>query len=104
MQAIFIIPILILVVIIPESPRWLASHGRSQESLAVLARLSGYSIDHPDIMEQHDEIMLAVNLQQRIGSGSWKELVQEDDLKSRRRFLIACAIQGASFLQSVVRG
>lgn len=96
MQAIFIIPILVLVIIIPESPRWLASHGRSQESLEVLARLSGSSIDNPDILEQHDEIMLAVNLQQRIGSGSWKELVQEDDLKSRRRFLIACAIQGMS--------
>ncbi|WVW82652.1 hypothetical protein I302_104663 [Kwoniella bestiolae CBS 10118] len=93
MQAIFIIPILVLVFIVPESPRWLASHGRSQESLEVLARLQGKPIDHADVVAQHREIQQAVEIEQSLGSGKWSDLLHEDDLKSRRRLIIACAIQ-----------
>lgn len=93
LQAIFQIPILILVFIVPESPRWLASHGRTEESLAVLARLQGKSITHTDVLVQHKEIQDIVTLEQECGSGKWKDLLKSDAIKSRRRLLIACSIQ-----------
>jgi hypothetical protein len=93
MQAIFIIPIIVLVFIIPESPRWLASHGRAEESLAVLGRLQGKPITHQDVLLQHQEIQDAVAQEVAIGSGKWSDLLKGDKIKSRRRVLIACSIQ-----------
>jgi MFS family permease len=92
-QAVFIVPILILVLIVPESPRWLASHGKADESLAVLARLQGKPATHSDVLAQHEEIQAAVQLETSIGSGNWSDLLKEDEIKSRRRLLIACSIQ-----------
>ncbi|WWD21823.1 hypothetical protein CI109_106311 [Kwoniella shandongensis] len=95
LQAIFQVPILVLVLIVPESPRWLASHNRPDESLQVIARLHGKPVTDTDVLMQHKEIQDAVMLEASIGSGSWKELVtgRDDDIKSRKRLLIACSIQ-----------
>ncbi|WWD22915.1 hypothetical protein CI109_107410 [Kwoniella shandongensis] len=93
LQCIFIVPILALVFVVPESPRWLAAHGRSEESLNVLARLQGKNVSHPDVLAQHSEICAAVELERAIGSGTWKDLMKEDEIKSRKRLLIACSIQ-----------
>jgi hypothetical protein len=93
MQAIFILPIIALIFIVPESPRWLAAHGRSEESLAVLGRLQGKPITHQDVVLQHQEIQDAVAFEVSIGSGTWSDLLKEDKIKSRRRLLIACSIQ-----------
>lgn len=93
LQAIFIIPLLVLVFVIPESPRWLAAHGRPEESLAVISRVQGRTEDHPEVLEQHREIQDAVSLEQAIGSSSWSDLLKEDKICSRRRLLIACSIQ-----------
>ena len=98
MQAIFIVPIIVLVFLVPESPRWLAAHGKSEQSLSVIARLQGKPITHQDVIAQHQEIQSAVELEQSIGSGSWGDLLKKDKLHSRRRLLIACSIQ---FFQQV---
>jgi len=98
LQAIFIIPMLVLVFIVPESPRWLASHGRAEESLAVIARIQNKPATHHDVLTQHKEIQDAVELERSIGSGTWKDLLKEDRICSRRRLLIACSIQ---FFQQV---
>lgn len=92
-QAVFQIPILVLVFIVPESPRWLAAHGRADESLSVLARLQGKPETHHDVLIQHKEIQDIVALEHSIGSGKWRDLLRADQIKSRRRLLIACAIQ-----------
>ncbi|KAH7304194.1 sugar transporter STL1 [Stachybotrys elegans] len=93
LQCVPILAILVLLAIIPETPRWLASHGRSEECLAVLARIKGVSPDHPDAQELHRSIVHTVAYEASIGSGSWSQVFRNDPIKSRRRLILACAIQ-----------
>lgn len=84
---------LALLFIIPETPRWLASHDMPDESLAVLKRLKAGTMDEAEIELLHQEIMRTVAIEVSIGSGSWKDLLRSDAIHSRRRLLISCAIQ-----------
>lgn len=93
LQAVFLIPMLLLVWIIDESPRWLASHDRQDEALAVLHRLQHGSENDFDTQARFEDIVRAVQIEKQIGSGSWKDLLRNDDIQSQRRLLIACAIQ-----------
>ncbi|UPL04283.1 hypothetical protein LCI18_015217 [Fusarium solani-melongenae] len=90
------VPILIimgLLTVIPETPRWLAAHDRPEECLKVLARIQGTSVDDPEVQRLHSVITHTVAYETSIGSGSWKDLLKEDSIQSRRRLLLACAIQ-----------
>ena len=95
LQCIFLIPMLFLILIIPDTPRWLAAHGREDESLAVLQRLKGYALDNESICRLHEEIVRAVVAENLLGASSWKDMLKrkDDGIQSRRRLLIACGIQ-----------
>ena len=86
---------LFLILIIPETPRWLAAHGKENESLTVLQRLKGHALDDESVRKLHQEIVQAVRVESLLGTSSWKDLLKrkDDGIKSRRRLLIACGIQ-----------
>jgi hypothetical protein len=83
---------LAILMVIPESPRWLAAHDRPDECLAVLQKLRG-THDEVAVQRLHGEILQTVAYETSIGAGSWKDLLKNDNIKSQKRLLIACAIQ-----------
>ncbi|TGO90107.1 hypothetical protein BPOR_0079g00200 [Botrytis porri] len=89
----FLVPMLGLLAIVPESPRWLAAHEKTDESLIVLARLHSYHMTEEQIESLHLDIVRTCEFEKSLGTGSWSDLFKNDAIQSQRRFLIACAIQ-----------
>lgn len=103
LQAVFIIPIIILTFLVPESPRWDIAHERSDRALTTIARLHARPTTDAVVLAQFQEITTAVQLEKSVGSGSWGQLfsLKDDELKSRKRLLIACFIQAAQQLGGI---
>lgn len=94
LQCVCIIPMFFILLVIPETPRWLAAHDKPEECYAVLKRIKGINDgDEQDIQRLHGVILETVAYEASIGAGSWKDVLKEDNIKSRRRLLIACGIQ-----------
>ncbi|EME42715.1 hypothetical protein DOTSEDRAFT_175986 [Dothistroma septosporum NZE10] len=93
LQCIFLIPMLFIIMVLPETPRWLVSHNRPEEALEVLRRLNKGKMSDAVIERSHQDIVNTVAYEASIGSGSWSDLLKDDEIQSRKRFLIACGIQ-----------
>jgi len=93
LQCIFLVPMLLILFIVPESPRWLASHNREEESLSVLKSLHSYHMSSTQITNLHADIVHTCAYEASLGAGKWSDLLHNDSIQSQRRFLIACAIQ-----------
>ena len=101
LQCVFLVPMLLILVVVPETPRWLASHDRGEESLDVLQKLHQHRMSDESIRLLHADIMAVVAVEKTVGTGSWKDLVKNDSLQSQRRFLIACGIQSMQQLGGI---
>lgn len=103
LQSVFIVIILGLCFVVPESPRWDLSHGNNERALETLSRLNARSSDDPIVLEQYQAIEQAVQLEKSVGSGKWSELLsfKDDEIKSKRRLFIACFLQAAQQLGGI---
>jgi MFS family permease len=93
LQCIFLLPMLALLLLVPETPRWLASHRPPSDSLSVLTRLHSHRLSPTEITSLHNTILQTSAYEASLGAGSWHDLLENDKIQSQRRFLIACAIQ-----------
>lgn len=96
-QAVPLIPVdaaFIITFLIPDSPRWLASKGRHQESVAALARLRGILRDDPTLITEHERVNLEANaLVETSNTSMWevaKECLSTPSLRSR--YFLAAAM------------
>ncbi|KEQ99605.1 hypothetical protein AUEXF2481DRAFT_45729 [Aureobasidium subglaciale EXF-2481] len=95
LQFIFIVVLFATVPWLPESPRWLIAHDRTEEAIQILADLENKSVDHAYIIAQHQEIVYGVQYE-RQHSIKWSDLFRgrtEDGTKSVRRLLLGAGTQ-----------
>jgi len=64
----------LVMMFMPESPRWLAEKGRDDESLVVIAKLRSAPASDEGVVEEFKEIIDGVQFERAVGNGSWSEL------------------------------
>jgi len=72
--------LLVGMAICPESLRWLALKGRDEDVKKNLLRLRDLPEDHPEIIEELEEISAAAAFERESKSGKWTELFQRSNL------------------------
>ncbi|EXJ91913.1 hypothetical protein A1O3_00463 [Capronia epimyces CBS 606.96] len=102
-QIVFALITIALMLVLPESPRWLIAHGRSQEARNILWRLQGdvtsISPNNPIIDTELREIEHALNEEREAaGSTSFLALFKSSPQRFRRRTLLGI---GGQFMQQL---
>jgi hypothetical protein len=83
-----------LILLFPESPRWLIDHDRGAEGLATLAKLHAHgNVDDPWVQAEYAQITAAIAEEHQHEAQSVSELFT--DRSCLRRLILACSIQAA---------
>ncbi|CAF9903886.1 MAG: hypothetical protein GOMPHAMPRED_000597 [Gomphillus americanus] len=93
LQCIFIIPIIVLSGILPDTPRWLIGHSRIIEAEEVYSRVQRGRMPAQEIESTFNKMKMLVAAEDEVQVKGFKAVFRNDHLHSRRRLLIACSIQ-----------
>ena len=85
--------VIVLVFGLPESPRYLYKHGRSEEALAILCDVYDGTPNDPKIAKENSEILEALKVEQEHGEYKWSQLLKRDKVQTGRRVLLAYGMQ-----------
>ena len=93
-QLVFIVLILMLIFILPESPRWLHAQDRHEEANKIIARLigKGVSTEDPRVQDLAQEINDAIALESAGGPFKMRECFSGGKLQNFRRLCICFAV------------
>jgi SP family sugar:H+ symporter-like MFS transporter len=94
----FSVPLGLGILLVPESPRWLAGRGRMEDARMSLARLRGHKADPTNalVAEDYKEMEDSINSQKTVGKGTWLECFTGQPSGIPRllyRTLLGCALQ-----------
>ncbi|EDU47505.1 Sugar transporter STL1 [Pyrenophora tritici-repentis] len=92
-QCIFAIIVIIMMISLPESPRWLLNHHHEDEAATVLAGLNGVPRDDPEVLIQMQIIRDAVNASGGGGKVPTKALLTNGKSQHLRRAILGASSQ-----------
>lgn len=101
LQCVFIAFLMVCTLIIPETPRWLASKGREAEAIAVLERLHNVPLSDPEVQKSFAGIQQAIEHERAASNTGWTALIASDRIQTRKRLFLACFIQAAQQLSGI---
>lgn len=103
-QAVFAIFLVLQIIGLPETPRWLVQHDRYEEAHEVVANIEGVTSDDEKVVQTIQDIKTAIDEEQRGGPFRFKELFSFGETQTFRRLLITISVQlfqqfsGSNFL------
>jgi hypothetical protein len=80
---------------LPESPRWLLSHGRIEEATKIIADLESKSANDPCVLANREEILFSIEYEHERAI-RWRDLVlgrSKESTKACRRLLLGAGTQ-----------
>lgn len=92
-QSFFTIIVMWGLLYLPDSPRWLVMRGRHNEARNVMARLMDRAEDHPDVDQELQTVVEALEVQSRGGGFKMRELLTNGPSQNFRRTFIAMTAQ-----------
>ncbi|KAF2642215.1 general substrate transporter [Massarina eburnea CBS 473.64] len=92
-QAIFAVFLVLQIIGLPETPRWLVQHDRYEEARAVTAALEDKPLDDSTVNATILEIRMGLEEEQRDGPFKFRELFTWGETQNLRRLLIVISIQ-----------
>lgn len=94
-QLVFLFVIAPILLVVPDSPRWLLLKDRDQEALLVLSRLHGHnkSVEDSEVLAEFASIKTAIKLERQDQVPMKDVLRHRDKAQNLRRLLLSCGTQ-----------
>ncbi|RAL07042.1 sugar porter family MFS transporter [Aspergillus homomorphus CBS 101889] len=92
-QSVFALCLILQIIGLPETPRWLVQHDRHEEARAVIAAIQDTHINDPAVTKTILDIQVALDEEQREGPFRFAELFSWGEVQNLRRLLITISIE-----------
>lgn len=92
-QSFFTLLVMMGLLFLPDSPRWLMMRGRQDKAREVTARLLGTTEEDPAVAEEMNSVLEALRIQNTGGGFKMKELFTNGPTQNLRRTMISVAAQ-----------